>query len=151
MPVDRPVYVTLPLPTPVCLHRVLPKHRLHSASASYQRSQPSWNLPCQARMWSLWEFQADIPSVPNRKTQLREPTCSGSLLHGQVLFQVFLQLWSPDDSIQPMGQNLRNCTLWATQETTHLGRLGWGSEISTWTSNLGEHMTIQEFWSIRLF
>ena len=78
-------------------------------------------------------------------------TRSGSLLHGQVLVQVFLQLWSPDDSIQPTGQSLGSCTLWATQGTTHLGRLGWGSEISTWTSDLGEHMTSREFWSIRLF
>ena len=123
MPVDRPVYIMLPLPTLICLHRVLPKHSLHSASASasYQRSQPSWNLPCQARMRSLWEFQADIPSVPKRRTQLGEPTRSGSLLHGQVLVQEFLQLWSPNDSIQPTGQSLTNCTLWASQETTPLG------------------------------
>lgn len=43
------------------------------------------------------------------------------------------------------GAEPGSCTLWATQGTTHLGRLGWGSEISTWTSDLGEHMTIREF------
>lgn len=67
--------------------RVLPEHRLHSASASYQRSQTSRNLPCQARMRLLWEFRADIPSAPQRTTQLRQSMCSGSLLHSQGLFK----------------------------------------------------------------
>ena len=67
--------------------RVLPADRLHSASASYQRSQTSRNLPCQAGMRLLWEFPADVPSAPQRTTELRASMCPGSLLLGQGLFK----------------------------------------------------------------
>ena len=39
----------------------------------------------------------------------------------------------------------------ATQETMRLGCPGWGSEISTWTSDLGQHTAVLEIRSIRLF
>ena len=57
---------------------------------------------------------------------------------GQVLVQVFLQLWSPDDSIQPTGQSLgaahsgphrepRIWDAWDGAQRSPLGQATWGS------------------------
>ena len=130
--------------------RVLPAHRLHSASASYQRSQTSRNLLAKPECDSCESFQQMFHRHHREQQSLERPCVPGPCCSAKDCSSVpaaVLPRWQrPTHGTAPDRPHTR-----ATQETTRLGRPGCGSEISTWTSDLGQHMAVLEIRSIRLF